>query len=196
MSGPRTWMDDGTALFLGAVDRLTDAEFSAPTALDGWTRRHVIAHVHGNAEALRRLLTWAATGDENRMYADAGQRAREIEELSALPASELRTLVHGSAIALAADMDALPRDAWDALVITAQGRTVPAREIPFMRAREVCVHAVDLDRGVTFADLPRDFTTALAADAAARHATRGDASALAAWLTGRADRPPALGPWL
>ncbi|TDD27127.1 maleylpyruvate isomerase family mycothiol-dependent enzyme [Actinomadura sp. KC06] len=195
-------MDDGTALFLDAVDRLTDDEFSAPTALDGWTRRHVIAHVHGNAEALRRLLTWAATGVENRMYADADQRAREIEELSALPASELRTLVHGSAKALAADMDALPQDAWDALVITAQGRTVPAREIPFMRAREVCVHAVDLDHGVTFADLPADFNTALAVEAVTRHAGQGQAAgngqaaALAAWLTGRADRPPALGPWL
>ncbi|TMR04837.1 maleylpyruvate isomerase family mycothiol-dependent enzyme [Actinomadura soli] len=189
-------MDDGTALFLGAVDRLTGDELSAPTALDGWTRRHVIAHVHGNAEALRRLLTWAATGVENRMYSGPDQRAQEIEELSALPASELRDLVHGSAKALAADMDALPPDAWDALVITAQGRTVPAREIPFMRAREVCVHAVDLNSGVAFADLPGDFAAALAAEAVTRHAGKGHAAGLAAWLTGRADRPPALGPWL
>ncbi|MFI0405903.1 maleylpyruvate isomerase family mycothiol-dependent enzyme [Actinomadura sp. 3N508] len=194
--GPRSWADDGTELFLAAVDRLTDDEFSAPTALDGWTRRHVIAHVHGNAEALRRLLTWAATGVENRMYADAGQRAREIEELSALPAGELRTLVHGSAKALAADMDALPADAWNALVITAQGRTVPAEEIPWMRAREVCVHALDLDNGVTFADLPDSFNAALAAEAVARHTAKGHAAGLAAWLTGRTDRPPTLGPWL
>ncbi|TDB91529.1 maleylpyruvate isomerase family mycothiol-dependent enzyme [Actinomadura sp. KC216] len=194
--GPRSWTDGGTELFLAAVDRLTDDELAAPTALDGWTRRHVIAHVHGNAEALRRLLTWAATGVENRMYADAGQRAREIEELSALPASELRALVHGSAKALAADMDALPQDAWKALVITAQGRTVPAGEIPWMRAREVCVHALDLDNGVTFADLPDGFNAALAAEAVTRHAAKGHAAGLAAWLTGRSARPPALGPWL
>ncbi|WP_344955671.1 maleylpyruvate isomerase N-terminal domain-containing protein [Actinomadura miaoliensis] len=192
----RTWMDRGTELFLGAVDRLTDEELAAPTALDGWTRRHVVAHVHGNAEALRRLLDWAATGVENRMYAGPRQRAEEIEALAALPAGELRTLVHRSARALAEDMDALPEDAWRSPVVTAQGRTVPAEEIPWMRAREVNVHAVDLGDGVTFADLPEGFNAALAAEAASRHATRGDAAALAAWLTGRSPKAPTLGPWL
>ncbi len=33
-----------------------------------------------------------------------------------------------------------------------------------MRAREVCVHAVDLGTGVTFADLPADFLVALGND--------------------------------
>jgi maleylpyruvate isomerase len=65
-----------------------------------------------------------------------------------------------------------------------------------MRAREVAVHAVDLDHGVGFADLPDGFNAALAADAAARHAARGHAAGLAAWLTGRAAQSPALGPWL
>lgn len=131
----RSWMDEGTRLFLGVVDRLTDDELSAPTALDGWTRRHVIAHVHGNAEALRRLLSWAATGVENRMYADARQRADEIEAAASLPAEELRALVHESARRLAEDVDALPEEAWHRSVVTAQGRTVPATEIPWMRAR-------------------------------------------------------------
>ncbi|GAA4536876.1 hypothetical protein [Pseudonocardia xishanensis] len=35
-----------------------------------------------------------------------------------------------------------------------------------MRAREVCVHAVDLDGGVTFADLPEPFCAALLDDVA------------------------------
>lgn len=158
----RSWMDEGTRLFLGVVDRLTDDELSAPTALDGWTRRHVIAHVHGNAEALRRLLSWAATGVENRMYADARQRADEIEAAASLPAEELRALVHESARRLAEDVDALPEEAWHRSVVTAQGRTVPATEIPWMRAREMAVHAVDLQHGVSFADLPEAFNTRLA----------------------------------
>jgi maleylpyruvate isomerase len=189
-------MDRGTELFLGTVDRLTDDELSAPTALDGWTRRHVIAHVHGNAEALRRLLSWAATGVENRMYSGPRQRAEEIETAARLPLDELRALVHESAASLAKDMDALPESAWRNLVVTAQGRTVPAEEIPWMRAREVAVHAVDLDHGVAFADLPDGFNAALVADAAARHAARGDAAGLAAWLSGRTAQAPALGPWL
>ncbi|WP_433171932.1 maleylpyruvate isomerase family mycothiol-dependent enzyme [Actinoallomurus sp. CA-150999] len=192
----RDWMDLGTALFLGVVDRLTDDELSAPTRLPEWTRRHVVAHVHGNAEALRRLLDWAATGVENRMYAGPTQRDAEIRAMAALPADELRVLVHRSARALAADLDALPEAAWRHMVITAQGRTVPASEIPWMRAREVAVHAVDLDHSVGFADLPDDLAAALAADAVAKHASRGSAADLAAWLTGRSAKAPTLGPWL
>jgi maleylpyruvate isomerase len=192
----RSWMDLGTGLFLGVVDRLTDDQLSAPTALPGWTRRHVVAHVHRNAEALRRLLGWAATGVENRMYASPGQRDADIQATAGLPADELRALVHRSAGDLAADMDALPEAAWQHMVITAQGRTVPASEIPWMRVREVTVHAIDLEHGVGFADLPDELNAALAADALARHASRGSAADLAAWLTGRSATPPALGPWL
>ncbi|MGP4105364.1 maleylpyruvate isomerase N-terminal domain-containing protein [Nonomuraea sp. KM90] len=192
----RAWMDQCTTLFLDTLDRLTDDELAAPTALPGWTRRHVAAHVHGNAEALRRLLSWAATGVEQRMYANAGRRAEEIETVAALPADTLRALVHRSASDLAADMDRLPESGWQRLVVTAQGRTVPATEIRWMRAREVAVHAVDLDHGVSFADLPADFNAALAAHALAGHAARGQAAGLAAWLTGRSARPPVLGPWL
>ncbi|OLT31133.1 hypothetical protein BJF79_09070 [Actinomadura sp. CNU-125] len=193
---PRSWTETGTKLFLGAVDGLSDADLDAPTALPGWTRRHLVAHVHGNAEALRRLLGWAATGVEDRMYAGPEQRAEEIERFAKVPAAELRELVHRSARALAGDMAALPDEAWANLVVTAQGRTVPAEEIPWMRAREVNVHAVDLDAGVSFADLPDGFNAALAADAAARHAAKGAAADLAAWLSGRTATAPALGPWL
>ncbi|WP_433475747.1 maleylpyruvate isomerase family mycothiol-dependent enzyme [Spirillospora sp. CA-142024] len=192
----RAWMDRGTELFLGALDRMTDDELAAPTPLPGWTRRHVVAHVHGNAEALRRLLSWAATGVENRMYAGPDERAEEIERLSALPAGELRALVHRSAGLLAADMDALPEDAWNNPVVTAQGRTVPAAEIQWMRSREVCIHTVDLDAGVTFADLPDDFNAALVTEAAAKHASTGNAARLAGWLTGRTATAPELKPWL
>ncbi|TDD02872.1 maleylpyruvate isomerase family mycothiol-dependent enzyme [Nonomuraea deserti] len=191
-------MDLGTELFLRTVDSLDDAQLSEPSALPGWNRRHVVAHVHGNAEALRRLVSWAATGVERRMYAGARQRAEEIESISALPAGTLRDLVGQSARDLAADMDRLPEQAWNTLVVTARGRTIPAAEIVWMRTREVTVHAVDLAHGVGFADLPEEINVALIADALDTHARRsGDAAAgLAAWLTGRNAEPPALGPWL
>lgn len=192
----REWMDVGTTLFLDAVDRLSDTELTAPTALEGWTRRHVVAHVHYNAEALRRLVSWAATGVENRMYDSVEQRNAEIASGAALRAAELRAMVRDSAAALASDLDTLTADAWRHEVVTAQGRTVPATEIPWMRAREVCVHTVDLAHGVSFADLPEDFTAALAADAVAKHCATGRGAALAAWLTGRATESPSLGRWL
>ena len=189
-----TWVETGTGLFLVELGGADD--LGGPTQLPGWSLAHLIAHVHFNAEALRRLVSWAATGVESRMYASPGQRAAEIEAGSQLPPEELRRLVTESAQLLADDLAALDSSAWDAEVVTAQGRTIPARQIPWLRAREVMVHAVDLGTGLTFADLPGDFTTELLADVVHKRAGVGEAPALAAWLTGRAADPPALGPWL
>ena len=192
----RAWMEQGTAVFLTAVGRLPDDELGKPTALPGWTRRHVIAHVHYNAEALRRLVRWARTGEPAPMYRDRAHRAAEIESGAQLAAARLRTVVHDSAAALAADFDALQQAALTREVTTAQGRSIPAGEIPWLRTREVAVHAVDLDAGVNFADLPGDLNTALVSDVVARRCAAGEAAPIAAWLTGRASDPPVLGPWL
>jgi maleylpyruvate isomerase len=189
-------MDHGTTLFLGAVDGLADDDFDQPTSLPGWTRKHLIAHVHYNAEALRRVVSWARTGVESRMYAGPEQRAVEIEQGAAQPASELRVRVLESATALASDLDALTDKAWSSPVVTAQGRTVAAAEIPWMRAREVAVHAVDLASGVGFADLPEGFNAALALDVVTKRTANGEAAALAEWLTGRNPEAPVLGRWL
>jgi maleylpyruvate isomerase len=182
--------------FLSTLDGLGDAEFDAPTGLPGWTRRHLVAHVHYNAEALRRLVRWARTGEESRMYADRAQRDAEIERGARLPVLRLRELVLTSAAVLAADLESLPTQAWRNEVVTAQGRTVPATEIPWMRAREVAVHAVDLDAGVGFADLPDELNLALALEVVKKRSSNGEAAGLAEWLTGRATAAPALGPWL
>ena len=74
--------------------------------------------------------------------------------------------------------------------MTAQGRTVPASETPWMRAREVMVHAVDLGIGVTFEDLPSDFLVALCDDIAAkRSAAAGSPSAGPALAVEATDTP-------
>jgi maleylpyruvate isomerase len=192
----RIWLTDTTALFLAGVDKLSDADLDAPTGLPGWTRRHLVAHVHFNALALGRLVSWAATGTENRMYPSMERRDAEIEEGAVLPAGDLRRLVRASAEELDGAFDALSPDAWEREVVTAQGRTVPATGIPWMRARELAVHAVDLGAGATFADLPDDLVTTLLTDVVTRRVTGGEGPGLAAWLTGRTAEAPALGPWL
>ena len=192
----REWLTDATALFLDGVDKLSDTDLDAPTGLPGWTRRHVVAHVHFNALALGRLVSWAATGTENRMYPSMERRNAEIAEGAALPAADLRRLVHASAEELAAALDALPTEAWTHEVVTAQGRTIAATEIPWMRAKEMAVHAVDLGAGTTFADLPDDLVTALLTDVVTKRVAGGEGAGLAAWLTGRTAGAPALGPWL
>ena len=151
--------------------------------------------MHYNAEALRRLVRWARTGQAFPMYAGAEQRATEIDTGSRFPPRTIRELVHTSARRLGDDLATLPEPAWYAKVVTAQGRIVSASEIPWLRTREVAVHLIDLDAGVDFADLPDGLAEALATDALTRRLGQGHGADLARWLTGRGG-PPDLGPWL
>lgn len=144
----------GTALFAQRLAALTDEQFDAPTLLAGWSRRHLVAHVGYNAAAICRLLDWAETGTENPMYSSAQRRAEEIDEGATLSPVALRNLFDHTVARLDEKWRSLPDAAWDATVRTAQGRSVPATETVWMRAREIWIHGVDLDNGAGFADFP------------------------------------------
>ncbi|MGX1541243.1 maleylpyruvate isomerase N-terminal domain-containing protein [Streptomyces adustus] len=200
----RAWARTGTELMLDAVAGLDEDGFAAASALPGWTRKHLAAHVAANADALGNLVHWAATGEKTPMYASAEERAAGIARGPALSADELRSWLTESARRLAGGLDRLTDEQWRHEVVTAQGRTVPATELPWMRAREVCVHAVDLRIGVvTFADLPKGFLAALVEEIRVKRQLTalpdGPLPEVAAWLAGRphtlADAS-GLGPWL
>lgn len=164
----RRWVEQGTQLYLAGVDDLDEAGLAAPSGLPDWTRRQLVAHVAANAEALCNLVHWAKTGIETPMYASPQARAEGIEEGSRRSTPALLAWARSSAQQLSEAMSGLSDEQWTRSIVTAQGRTVPATEIPWMRAREVCVHAVDLDMGVTFTDLPVDFLTAIGSDIVAK----------------------------
>lgn len=193
------WVAHGTELITSRVT----AHLAGPSALPGWTRKHLIAHVAANADALGNLVHWARSGVRTPMYSSAGQRDADIEAGSTLPPSRLTAWLSTSARDLATAMAELTEEQWQAQVVTAQGRTVPATEIPWLRAREVCVHAVDLAAGVTFADLPEEFLAALVADIQVKRGLDdvpdGPLPEVAAYLAGRPHsltEVPDLGPWL
>lgn len=197
------WAEHGAKLVHETLVGLEEAAFDAPTALPGWTRRHVVAHLAANADAVGNLVHWAATGEPTPMYSSPEQRTADIESGSTRSGDALREWFDASAARLSAAMGALTAGQWSAEVVTAQGRTVPASETPWMRSREVMVHAVDLGLGVTFADLPADFLEALCADVVAKRGevplVEGPLAERAAWLTGRPHRlagAPELGAWL
>jgi maleylpyruvate isomerase len=197
----RDWAQAGLALLRTAAGP-GDARLDAPSLLPGWTRAHVVAHVAANADALGKLVHWAATGEPTPMYASPQERAEGIERGAKLPAADLVSWLDTSARALDRAMDALGAEQWRAPVVTAQGRTVPATELPWMRAREVCVHAVDLGTGTGFDALPAPFLAALCEDIAAkRSAAKGpavrlyaDDSAHAFTLTGTGEPAEVRGP--
>jgi maleylpyruvate isomerase len=190
------WMADGTRRLLADQAALSDEELTAPTALPGWTRRYLLSHVAANAEALRNLVHWASTGEERRMYVSSEQREADIAKGALLPAPELRAWIESSSRALAADLDALPEQAWDAKIVTAQGLTRSASEIPWMRVREVYIHGTDLGAGTQWADLPAEFLAALLDDVTARRSAVGGGPclAVAATDTGQAWEVAGTGP--
>ena len=122
-------------------------------------------------------------------------RLAGIENGRRLPADELLAWVEAATEKLESQMAALTVAQWQAPVVTAQGRTIPAGELPWLRSREVNVHTVDLAAGVEFDDLPAGFCTALCDDIAAKRATApGPAVTLAAADGSRSWTLPGDGP--
>jgi maleylpyruvate isomerase len=204
----RQWWADGEAVVGDAVQALTDDELAADSGLPGWSRAHVVAHLSRNADALLNLLTWARTGVETPMYPSRAARDAGIEATAARPPAEVRADNAEARERLARAVEDLPAEAWSAVVRSGQGAVIPASVVPFMRAKEVWVHGVDLRAGLSFTDLPADFCTALVDDVLGLFAAReqpldvtvvatdvdrtwgdggtrvtGPVSAVAAWLT-------------
>jgi maleylpyruvate isomerase len=193
LEASRRWMDAGTDLFSAALERAVD-DLSRPSSLPRWTRAHVVAHVSANADAIGNLVTWASSGDPTPMYASTEERDAAIDRGANLRPSDLVDWYHTGADNLRAAMDQLTAEHWSAEVVTAQGRTVPASETPWMRAREVMVHVVDLDVGVSFDNLPLDAIEALHGDIIHRRGIaqvpvlRGPFPQVVAHLAGRTSR--------
>lgn len=207
----------GTSFWARELSRVPDAGLDEPSGLPGWSRRALVAHVGYNARAIGRLVEWATTGVETPMYASPQARNEEIEIGATLPPHALRHLSEHAAISLDVQWRDAPPAAWSAPVRTAQGRTVPLSATPWMRIREVWLHAVDLRAGATLAQLPGELADPLLADvvatwdrkgvgaglalvdtdSGARYATAGPLTrevaaprtALLGWATGRADLP-------
>lgn len=158
------WAGDGAAHLRGLMARMADDAFPAPSLLPGWSRAHVLTHIARNADAMGNLLTWARTGIVTPAYASDEARDADIAAGATRPAAEIRADVVASSDRLAATARAMPEAAWSAVVRTRQGWEVPASEVLWWRAREMWIHAVDLDVGASIADLPAPMLRELVGD--------------------------------
>jgi maleylpyruvate isomerase len=175
----------GTAFFARKLNELSDADLDGGSLLPGWTRRHITAHIGYNARAIARLIEWAATGIETPMYASTQVRDHEIDFGATLSPIALRHLFDHSAVHLNVEWRDLPAEAWHHTVRTIQGRDVPATETVWMRTREVWIHAVDLDNGATFKDIPAPVLERLLTDITGAWHTRGTDAGLVVKVTDR-----------
>jgi maleylpyruvate isomerase len=111
------------------------------------------------------------------MYTSPSERADGIEagayralpeQLADLNAADERFLVAA---------DAVPAGRREFMVLSAQGREIPASEVPWLRAREVWLHVVDLDADYDVDDMPDDVAWMLAADVAGWMSSRTQVTA-------------------
>jgi maleylpyruvate isomerase len=204
------WVAEGQLMLEQAVMELDHV--GLPSRLPGWTRGHVITHVARNAEGLMRLLHWARTGITTPMYPSMEARAADIEAGAGRPRAEQFDDLRRTGTAFITAVKQLSAQHWQTMVGTRHG-PIPASAIPWLRAREVWLHLVDLDTDAEIDVLPEDMATALVSDVAADMDTRaptrievrisggisvvfgpgtapavpvsGSAQELAGWLTGR-----------
>lgn len=171
------WAYDGAAHLRALMARMGEDAFAAPSGLPGWSRAHVLSHIARNADAMANLLDWARTGVPTPAYASAAQRDADIESGATRSPAEIREDVEASSDRLAAVVREMPEGAWAARVTHPSGE-IDAADVPWFRAREMWIHAVDLDVGATFGDLPPPMLLALVDDVVAALSLRDGCPAL------------------
>lgn len=140
--------DSGRALdaLVAAVRNLPDGKGVEESALPGWTRGHVLAHVDGVGRALARQAEYAARGEKIAPY-DGGQAGRD----AAIEAGSTRTTSEH-----VAELEALRerlRTAWPEPGSPLWSAPVTYRDGVVADAllawwREVRIHAVDARVGI------------------------------------------------
>src|SRR4051812_21222180 len=129
---------------LGALG-WSDADITAPSLCDGWTRGHVLTHVARNADGIADTLAGALRGEIVERYPDGwAARNAAIDAGAARPFTELVGDVRESAERLDGVLSAVAdADGWD---LETEKRH-PAKHWLLARWKEVEIHRVDLAAG-------------------------------------------------
>ncbi|MGW3039425.1 maleylpyruvate isomerase family mycothiol-dependent enzyme [Kitasatospora sp. NPDC001159] len=208
-------VEASTRRMLESVSALLPEAVAEPSALPGWTRGHVLAHIARNADSLVNLLTGARTGTDIPQYASEQARDQGIEDGAGRPLdtqlADLRESHEGFAAAAALMTD----EDWAAEVRHRSGAVFPACDLVWKRLAEVEYHLVDLAGGYSPAEWPEEFAVTefhklalklhgtelprielvaedtgdlgLIGSGPVSLAVHGPLRALLAWLTGRSD---------
>ena len=166
-------LDEATQRLMTTVAGLDDAAVAAPSGLPDWSRGHVLTHIARNAEGMRNLLADARTGSEFGMYASTEARSADIAAGAGRPIGVHEADLRVSAGRFAAEVKALPAEAWSASVRPFPWVTgydpIPVAAIPLYPTSELEIHHVDLDAGYSFADCPADLAGLLVNRMHGRH---------------------------
>ncbi len=224
MRPPVTEVIEAHRVLARLVAPLDDAQVRAASALPGWSRGHVLAHLTDNARMFARLAEHALRGELVPGY-DGG-----VDERNAIidaDAGRSAAAHRAELVARTAELE----EVWERVGHTDWSRPVTFRNADisatvFARWREAWIHMVDLDLGVRPEDWPEELAchavdfllcrlpsgTSVRAEDLPREWLTGDRTGtvvtgrvrdLAAWMAGRtpavlplaAEGLPGLGPW-
>ncbi|MER7787335.1 maleylpyruvate isomerase family mycothiol-dependent enzyme [Streptomyces sp. NPDC097640] len=204
---------DGHQRLRTVLDGLTEAAAREPSALPGWSRAHVLAHIDGVGSALARQVRFAMQGELVEVY-DGGRPARDagIEAGAKRTADELRHAVAETLTEVEGALTAVGPQDWERPV---RYRDSDVRGVALCWWRELEFHTADTLLGRGPGDWSRDFCahaldflaprapldtrlTLEAADGPERRTygsgepltVRGRLADLTAWLAGRTPAGP------
>ncbi|MGW4381961.1 maleylpyruvate isomerase family mycothiol-dependent enzyme [Kitasatospora sp. NPDC004531] len=151
---------ESTELLLHTLAELKPEEVFEPSALPGWTRGHVLAHIARNADSLVILLNNARTGREDPQYASSAARNAGIEADSGRPLDVQLADIRDSQQRFVDAARLLAPEHWQAVLTHRSGYTFPAWQLPGKRLAELEYHHVDLNAGYTPAHWSEQFAIA------------------------------------
>lgn len=184
---------------------MSDAELDEPSSLEGRSRRAIVAHVGYHARALSEIVSRARLAQSNAMPVAMRVDFAEVARRATQPARALRNLFAHSNVHLNVEWRDLDDVEWQAVVGNGPEDAIAVRDTPWLRARAIWLHAIDLGAGGRLADAPPEFVDALVADLMRSFANGKvvvadgggqsgvQAADAALWLSGRRVRRPDRG---
>lgn len=161
--GLHTWdaIHEATRRLVRTVDALPDDAYAEPSALPGWSRAHVVAHLALNGEGLAGVLLGLVAGEDVPMYSSQERRDGDIAELAGQPVGVLRDRFLAGCTVFQEAWERMSDEAWGGTFRRTPGADAwPASRLPQMRHGEVEIHHADLEAGYTVADWPEDYLDA------------------------------------
>ncbi|GLQ55586.1 maleylpyruvate isomerase N-terminal domain-containing protein [Devosia nitrariae] len=157
------WARRGTAYFARKLNELRDEALDGASLIPGWSRRHVVALIGYQARWQALAIEQLRTGEAVALP-DQAEQAGQIVLAATLPARALRNLFDHAEVHLNVEWRDLSNSLWERSVRDIDGGSVAVRATPWIRARALWVHAVDLDNGGAYLDFPLGVLDALVAD--------------------------------
>ena len=189
-----------TSQLLGRTIGFSDEDWAAPTALPGWTRSHVAAHLVDGARRLVRVIDGLHSGRLRTMYDSDAEERRTIEMGALAGGLDLQIQLDTTASELQELFPSLEGDR--SPVLLRPGYGIQAWQIPLSRLGEVVLHEMDLEARSSTMNLTPETAVSLLAFQVERLAGRDDRPSVRlvadegydATLDGPGDRTEVRGP--